>query len=1076
MSSGFEDTTILECNRLASEESKTNNNSTPSLYTNKLGSGIKVNAGDRISVYSAFISEKGAGGETIQFNGKNILNDVGETISYNLSYTEITFPRLSGPNGIQETSACNTIPQNNLTGELNELNQIQYDYPTRELAEQKSKTFQLKDNELNLKISYYKTLNGECSVSLPRMYLSKIPPTTRVPDPNEWNIEDHFENGLPHTGYSEVVGGTLVVYGRSPAGGSRLNYTRGYFVSTDYSWYESGERYGAPDGGDGLQYSFNKLKNDNSRYKIYIAPEIRRPGAKGDNGIEEKDWFPYREISEQVYIPYEEILTLKAPKGFSSPETIAGELTNQMRDSSGNIENFLFNPTNSSLNLAQYKERPMSLNNESATYKTFDSLSTALCNASTYFSFDTASIPDLPSTSRYYSDMYIQGFQYIGIKRPDFYEKGIELMKTFPHSTYGGTRGEDNKFCRLLVDINGSVVDTGYGDRFNASVVLDHLWTDENLLAWKNWFETQGNYPELFTNYNNQYHGYTSTRRSRFLHMNMNAEQQVFLGGDNTFTDNFSTGGAGQPIKDLPLPNASSLNSVPVYVDFQSSASNTYTNGGEGNPCYGFAYKRRINNIDYIGFAQQDWSVPEFPADGTYSLSGIPREYSYYADKNGSGETHGLIVGTFQASGTLETNPTVNNASGRLCGFDKHFNSYGMAVIGLTDGYLSTDFGNSTNYGINTFEDPYKTDLDAVIKGEPFAQRVYLGAQEPKFEYSASNNKFSISQLHSPEYIGNDYKAGMVSSSGTHTHISNPDAQIKVYKINKRILNNNFTTDMIPYSQNNVSKARLTATGTTDYSLSVKNKMIEPWSVFDAHSGIFIDDWGIPESNWDNSLAGILGFSYSQFNVSVSASYNFNTRLNENNKDNPPFTLTNADINVGDSINYTKNIWGAPILTPQVPLPMLFAGTLTTAESTYHHFLKDRYIPIYPAITESQNSIKIEASNLPTKMSRAYYTIRTNLLDSYTYLGSKDSGAPLKTISVVNKINGFGDYYFQQDNPLSFVITNPKTITEITTQICEPDGSLAQVQNDSCVMYKIDRTIQSSLNPVEELLQKTNKK
>ncbi len=1072
--SSFTETTILECNRLSSEEGKTFNNENPAVFTNKLGSGLQVNAGDQISVYSAFVSEKGAGGETIQFSGRDITNNLSQPISYNLSYTSITFPRLAGPNGIQETSACNTIPQNNLVGELNELNQIQYDYPTRELAEQKSKTFILKDNELNLKISYYKTLNGECAVSLPRLYLSKIPPTSRVPDPDEWNLEDHFTNGLPHLGYSLVEGGTLVVYGRSPAGGSLLPYSRGYFVSTDYSWYESGERYGAPDGGEGLTYSFNKLKNDNSRYKIYIAPEIRRPGAKGDNGVEEKNWFPYREMSEQVYIPYEEILTLKAPLGFSSPQTIAGELTNQMRNSSGNIKNFLFNPTNSSLNMAQYKERPVSIDNESATYKTFDSLSTALCNASTYWSFQNACIPDLPSKFRYYSDMYIQGFQYIGIKRPDFYDKGIELMKTFPHSSYGGLRTEDNKYCRLLVDMNGSVVDDGYGDRFNASVILDHLWTDDNLLAWKNWFETQANYPELFTNYNNQYHGYTSIRRSRFLHMNMNAEQQVFLGGDNTWTDNFSTGGAGQPVKDFPLPNASSSNSVPLYVDFQSSASNTYTNGGEDNPCYGFAYKRLINNVYYIGFRQQDWSVPEFPAGGTYSLSGVPREYSYYADVGGSGQTHGLIVGTYQASGTLSTAPTLNNASGRLCGFDKHFNSYGMAVIGLTDGYLATDYNDTTNYGMNTFEDPYKTDLDAVIKGEPFAQKVYLGAQEPLFEYSASNSKFSISQLHSPEYIGNDYKAGMTSSSGTYTHIANPEAQTKVYKINKRILNTNFTTDMIPYSQNNVSEATLLSTGTTEYNLSVKNKMIEPWSIFDAHSGIFFEDWGIPETYWDNSLPGILGFSHSQFNVSVSASFNFNTRLNENNKNNPPFALTNADINVGDSINYTRNIWGAPILTPQVPLPMLFPGSITTAQSTYHHFLKDRYIPVYPAISEPQKSIKIEADNLPTKMSRAYYTIRSDILETAQYLGSRDSGNPLKTISVVNKINGDGDFYFQQDNPLTFTVTQPKTITNITTEICEPDGTPAQINNDSCVMYKVERVINSTLNPVEELLQKTS--
>ena len=107
-------------------------------------------------------------------------------------------------------------------------------------------------------------------------------------------------------------------------------------------------------------------------------------------------------------------------------------------------------------------------------------------------------------------------------------------------------------------------------------------------------------------------------------------------------------------------------------------------------------------------------------------------------------------------------------------------------------------------------------------------------------------------------------------------------------------------------------------------------------------------------------------------------------------------------------------------------------------------------------------------------MTRAYYTIKTSLLDKYTYLGSRDSGQLLNTIGVVNKMNNVGDYFFQEDQGLQFLITNPKTITEIQTQILEPDGSSAQVNNDSCVIYKVLRNINSTLSPVEELLQKTN--
>ena len=57
----FEETTILECNRLSSEEGKTNNDQNPALYTNKIGSGLRIKAGDKVSIHSSFISELGAG-------------------------------------------------------------------------------------------------------------------------------------------------------------------------------------------------------------------------------------------------------------------------------------------------------------------------------------------------------------------------------------------------------------------------------------------------------------------------------------------------------------------------------------------------------------------------------------------------------------------------------------------------------------------------------------------------------------------------------------------------------------------------------------------------------------------------------------------------------------------------------------------------------------------------------------------------------------------------------------------------------------------------------------------------------
>ena len=1057
--SGFNETMILECNRLASEEGKTGNNENPALFTNKVGSGIKVNAGDTISVYNSFISEKGAGGETIQFNG-NVLKDLrGNPLTINLSHTVIT-----------KSNACYQDPINNAS---NSDSQVLYGVPLKEVASASSTKYILKDNEVNLKISYYKTRNGDCCVALPRRFMSSIPLENDT-RPTQWKIEDSVLNGLPFKAQSTNNGGVLTLLQSTLLKIETLP-NRSYFVETDYQFKKGSET--SSGGEEEEPFSYFKLRTDNSRYKIYVISEMRKSGFISGSGTDEDmDWFresgfPLLSPSEAVYVPYEEILTLTCPTGFSSPESIADSLTNQMRDTGALVNDFLVQNTNdlaSTRNNQVRIKRPISVRTESPVYKTFNSFSVNDHNASTYYSFYAPAFQT--GDRRFEYNQYLQNYQYIGIKRPDLYDAGIRLIATMPNHNQPSL-----KFCHLEMDINTSMTNVG-NDRFNASIMTNHEWKTENLEAWRDFMLAQGNYPELFENRNNNYAGITNVNNSRFLHMNLNEKQQSRLGGDNVMPDNFGS-------NELALLNASSQNSVPVFFDYDPSASMTLTNGNEGNPCFGALFKRLSPSGSYvITFATKGIGnnnpidfVNEPFYNSCQTLPGIPHEYAYYSGShNASGHHHGIIVGNYQASGTNAS----NNASGRLLGFDKHFNAYGNAMIGLADGYLNTDYQYVSHYAVNTLDDNTKTAGNSIIDATPYARKIYLGAQEPKWEFSASNSKFNIQQLHTPEYIGNQWNAGIDSASATFNTTENPNAQEKVFKINKRLDNTNFTTDMIPYSQNYASGVSSAYLGVGDSSgvditLSRKNDMIEPWTVFDAHSGIFIEDFGITQDAWNKSMWDTLGFSYSQFHASLNASFNYNTRLDELNKSSMPIATTNAQVNAGDTMSFTSNIFGANLFTSQVPLPQLFNGTIT---GQVPPFTDNRYPSSYPAITQNQQSILLEADDLPTKMSRAYYTIRSDILDKYTYLGSKDSGEALKTVSVVNKINGDGDYYFQQDNPLQFTITNPKTITSITTHICDPEGNSAQLNRDSCVMYRIDRRINSTLTPVEELLQATEQK
>ena len=86
MANQFTDVRVIECGRLHSEEAKVGNNENTSLWQNNLEDILLLEPEDTVSVYGAFISERGAGqGQSIEIKGVQL----GEkkTFQYiNLSY------------------------------------------------------------------------------------------------------------------------------------------------------------------------------------------------------------------------------------------------------------------------------------------------------------------------------------------------------------------------------------------------------------------------------------------------------------------------------------------------------------------------------------------------------------------------------------------------------------------------------------------------------------------------------------------------------------------------------------------------------------------------------------------------------------------------------------------------------------------------------------------------------------------------------------------------------------------------------------------------------------------------------
>lgn len=148
--SEYADISLLECNRKQSVQKETTANN--SLWTNRMGEVVELDIGDEVSIEAGFINQRGCANPTsIEFKGKSL--GVNGVFNYSQDQDSRT-PEISS--------------FNNPTSETNEsqLSSTLFRWKTNQDEE-----IELKDNEVNIEVSYYKNMNGEQHVFLPRKYL-----------------------------------------------------------------------------------------------------------------------------------------------------------------------------------------------------------------------------------------------------------------------------------------------------------------------------------------------------------------------------------------------------------------------------------------------------------------------------------------------------------------------------------------------------------------------------------------------------------------------------------------------------------------------------------------------------------------------------------------------------------------------------------------------------------------------------------------------------------------------------------------------------------------------------------------
>tara|TARA_R110001592_G_scaffold1834_2_gene11103 strand:- start:231 stop:3701 length:3471 start_codon:yes stop_codon:yes gene_type:complete len=1154
MADPYVDTLIIDCNRKGSEEYNVPTAETNSaLYTCKQGSGIKLNPGDEVSVHSAFINERG-NEDNMEFKGTRPKGSKTYTLTktnlYQVDYTTKYVDRdLTDQADRTDATEVQSGADKVLQGPAQYKGygdpkclyyNDEYGGYQRTIAINQEETFEVKDNEVNFQISYYKTANGEGYLQLPRRFDCPDPSTPSGPaggaggnNMDSWSPSSHPElaknlfpkndpfyylytaydgNSLIYRGDADnilVPSGNIAGRAKKPEG---VGKDRGYIqtgegvgdecyltgrcrsnpviysqVKADWQKYQFGKAQKPGPGANnlqnpryvGLEYQEDdggkmwKFKQDNSRYTMYVkqntnwTKEAYNTRADTGTGIKITDTdiptLEGRKVAEEFHgedanftekfgkdpavrgewIRYQEIKNVKIDPGYNTTDEVSEQFTDQLNKTQP-LEKVK----------AELRDRDVvnvSVKSRGECFRPFHATTHSAFGRNNFLNYHCDEGKDVGGKSTCDDQNIIDyetAYHYIGVKRPDFWDAGRQLhydTLLYPgnlassNSTFAGTTA-NRTYPHLQADLDVGATNP---------IITSIPWTKANVDKYLIFFNAQIKYPELFDYDYVQINTYQanppvpvkyemSVDTQRFLHIDV-LNSQHNAGSEGLGSDNYTPGGVGS-FKEART-------SYPIffdYIDSQKDIEYSDDLGLNGPHAYGIFQRRIVNGSSFITFT----------CDQTKQ-----GDYLFYNAAAGD------------ANVKVKANTKI--------GYDLHFSAYGNACIMPYAGYLNADYDGQTLLQVcdsvsgetQVMGDPNGRQFKSTSNPHniyPFIRDIYLGANQ--LELAFEEGKFFLHQLHTPEYIGNTFSAGKSAD--------NPvvgDADTQVYKINKRLGATNFCPDMVPYQP-------ATSTDTSDIhggkiEISNFNHNLEKWATFDAKTGIFIEDFGIDKDDWDNSLWKMLGFSYKQFDLSNQVS-DRQTRLNDLvNLKNIGAITTNANITTGDIPTYPRNTFGAEQFTLQLPgvnYPLFEGGATAFADS--------RVVPYLPAISEVQKSVKIIAETLPIKMKNPYYLIKSDIIQDTKYcgLGADDNqgystGQMLPIVGVVNKENGFGDYYFQVDTQMAFTITKPTMISSITTSIHDPDMSLARVDEDCCVIYKVKKQNTGNYNIGSELLQKNQK-
>lgn len=1143
----YTDTVLLECNRKSAPDYLAGSDKENSHWTNTLGTGVKVDVGDTIQVDSSYISAIGNEASTIEVKGReyNYVNNASQ-ISINASFEEQI---LDGSDLVHDSDALGTFRWN---------------------ACMTTKTKILKDNEINLTQSYYKTTNGEYYITLPRhacMNQDLEPKYSPVGD-----------------AAAEVLNSSTTVPSQSGAAGplsTWIQYNSSYNgsvfkpnpfrISSDYASVSYDKPFVSASLSQPTSTKFGvrtECVNDGTRHTLFVRDKFSNNASDLADGY---DLNYLRDPALYSYIWYKDTNTYDVNVGFNSPANVATQITEQMSEikkiEQTNIMRTKDNEKSMRRINIQFQTNSLKLmpcSNPADFMSSSNVLPASLALAENNPSFCYLD-PNAANGKHYkpanYSDKlygYDSNFATIGFKRPEIQETGRILPAD------DESKSLSYKLATFLSSDSATKTEISYPMNSAANKQIDYFnkigieldWNEDNLLAFKKYFEAQGFYEELFdyTNMSASQQAFShdaanyangssliNVSTSRFLHMNA-CELPVH----RIYTDSTVVGSAGTSVISVSgtipadvsrgdkltgfsVANAFTVDAGDNYIVDLNRVSNPQTItislkfavNIPGGSYFDFS-KRMLGNDNYftsttsasteccgiyIDFDESRKDV----ADGGIFEDDLYYGFGYkYVDLNKkekigfSVKSFGLSKLLFVSDKIIIGNTTVadgdltliTKTATREIGFDKHFNAFGTCAILLYNGEANT-CGNPYTSSANTsnvdqagskFSNyprevsawSQREDLEGYEAGTDinpsskfanpssdfikyYRNQIYIGADDPQFSFDTSQSRFFFEQLHTAERVGNLYDTPADDAIG--------DADLIVYKINKRLRFTNFSPNFTPYNRNEMLYVAQNSSTSVQETITTLDKNFVPYSIMDAHSGIQFEDYGVSERFWRNSLWELMGFSYEQFHSSLK---NRNARVEPSGL-TTKYATTNSLINSADIVNFNTNSFGAIKYDP-TGNPAMRWTCMNVKFTTPFKGVKDADIikgqwygfANYPAIEQSCSSVKILAENLPRKMISPIYLVKSDVI-SPEYIGGVEGKNKMAVVSVVPKNSGYGDFYNGGEGA-TFTNTVPRTIQNITTTIVDADGSEARVDDASCIIYKITKQIKNTDQVIQDIL------